>query len=130
MDGQKKVNYSELPQFKDVYLEDSFVLDISTKPTKIELTLEAVLNKSHFLYEEPLENESYCYRNANLIFTDFDSAKWLEKNDDYFTDASGQIDYGNIDFFHITEKDFDLGGDWGHLIVRGGTAVLKFQELT
>lgn len=129
MDGQEIVDYSNLSQLQDIYLEDSFVLGISTEPTKIEFSLEVVLNKNHSLYKEPVENESYCYRNANLIFTDFDSAKWLEKNDDYFIDASGQTDYGNIDFFHIAEKGFDLSGDWGHLIVTGGTVLLEFREL-
>lgn len=126
MNNQLTVNYSSMLQFRDVYLEDSFVLDILAEQKRIEFSLEAVLTENHPLYKEPLENESYCYQKAKLIFTDFDSAEWLEKNNNCFTDASDEIDYGNIDFFNIGKGFFDLGGDWGHLAIKDGVAKLVF----
>lgn len=119
-------NYDKFSLFNGIFLEDSFVLDISIDQEKIEFQLEIVLTENHPLYNEPLKDESYCYKNAKLIFKDFNNAQWLEKNESYFTDASDEKDYGNIDFLHLNDKNFELGGDWGHLIVENGIINLEF----
>lgn len=126
MKNKSLENYDKLPLFEGVFLEDSFVLDISARQEKIEFQLEIVLTENHPLYNEPIKNEAYCYKNAKLSFKDFHNAQWLEKNENYFTDALGEIDYGNIDFFHLNGKNFELGGDWGHLIIEDGKVNLEF----
>lgn len=120
-------NYYELPQFVGVYLEDSFVRSISIKPDGVDFGLEFVLNKKHPCYVEPTQGEQYCYKNGSLIFSGFESFEWLDRSDKQFTDANGEIDFGNIDFLTSTENEYEIGGDWGHIKIKGGKLDLHIE---
>lgn len=126
VDKEKITDYYQIPSFENVYLEDSFLLEIEENYRKVLMRLEVVLTEDHALYEKPLLDEQYCHRNARLIFSDFEKLIWLKKRFTPYTDATGEIDYGNIDFLYLSNGVFDIGGDWGHLRIFGGKIVLEF----
>ncbi|HEY8395303.1 MAG TPA: hypothetical protein VIK96_00840 [Bacilli bacterium] len=119
-------DYYRIPSLENVYLEDSFLLDVEETNRNIIMRVEIVLTENHALYEKPLPDEAYCYRNAKLTFSDFEKSVCLEKKFVPFTDASGEVDYGNIDFLHLSNGVFEIGGDCGHLRIFGGKVALDF----
>ena len=108
-------NYHEWDAFKDVYLEDSFVLDIHESDKELSIFIEAVLTERHPLYSKPNKNEQYCYKKCKIIFTNCSSINWITKNIIPTTDADGSIDYGNVDRFVLTNDQYELSGDWGEV---------------
>lgn len=108
-------SYFEWVGFKDLYLEDSFVLGIDEKEGEIKFKMEFVLREKHPLYNQPKQGEEYCYKKGSIIFEGVRSIEWLERNDTYFIDASGEEDYGNIDIFELKGSAYFLSGDWGRL---------------
>ena len=112
-----KKQYYTFPQFKNLYLEDSFVLNIKAEANYVEFLLEVVLTENHPLYVPPSSQEQYCYKKAKLRFYNAKQIKWIEKTNVFFTDANNEIDYGNIDEFFKEENYFYLSGDWGELAI-------------
>ncbi|WP_211330485.1 hypothetical protein [Prauserella muralis] len=107
------MNYSDLPELADVYLEDSYVLNISEEPNKIVFTMEFVLTENHDSYSAPREGEQYCYRDGYLTFTDVSKVEWLTQTLRKFTDAANEEDMGNVDFLTGENGSWHVGGDWG-----------------
>ena len=93
------MEYYQIPSLSDIYLEDSYVLAMHEYDDRVVFDLEAVLTEGHPSYTQPREGEQYCYRKAALVFRDISTVKWLKKNFTPFSDAAGEIDYGNIDSF-------------------------------
>lgn len=107
-----KYYYNEI--LKDLYLEDSFVLEIIELSDKLLFKMEFVLCESHQLYHDPKENERYCWHLGEIVFSNIESINWIERNPDKFSiDANNEIDYGNIDTFDFEENTYNLAGDWG-----------------
>jgi len=94
-----QVPYQDFAGFENVYLEDSYVLDIRIKPYVVEFFLLVVLTEQHPLYGTPPATEQYCYRQALLQFTNVERVTWIMKSLVQYTDAEGNVDYGNIDEF-------------------------------
>lgn len=112
-------DYSTLPGFGGVYLEDSFVMSIDEQPHQFSFELEAVLRPEHPNYHPPLPGEQFCYANARLFFGDVTDVEWLTRSDSRFTDASGEEDLGNIDSLVVENSDQYLAeGDWGRVRIR------------
>ncbi len=107
--------YYTFSQFNNLYLEDSFVLNIKAETNYVEFLLEVVLTENHPLYLPPCNQEQYCYKKAKLRFFNATEITWIEKTNVFFTDANNEIDYGNIDEFFKEENYFYLSGDWGKL---------------
>lgn len=106
-------NYFEIDDLKNIFLEDSFVLNITEKNNEILYDVELVLTENHPLYSEPLETEMYCYRKGALLFKGVSSVIWGNRSEKYFIDKNDETDYGNIDCFCFSENNFSLSGDWG-----------------
>ncbi|EME22356.1 hypothetical protein [Rhodococcus triatomae] len=112
-------DYSTLPGFSGVYLEDSFVLSIDEQPQQFSFELEAVLRPEHPDYHPPLPGEQFCYADARLIFDDVSDVEWLARSTRRYTDASGNEDLGNIDSLIVEEQDcYLIEGDWGRVRIR------------
>ena len=109
----KMNNYFEIDDLRNIYLEDSFVLNIAEKNSEIKYDVEFVLTENHPLYSEPLETEMHCYRKGVLLFKGVSSVIWENRVDKHFVDKNDEIDYGNIDCFSFSEQNFNLSGDWG-----------------
>src|SRR5882672_6810127 len=114
----ERVPYYQLRGLEHVYLEDSYVLDIQISPSCIEFSLLLVLTEQHPLYSPPPPDEQYCYRKAVLRFPNVERVEWLEKSLRPYTDATGTVDYGNIDEFLMEGEHYYISGDWGKLKIK------------
>ena len=121
-------NYYDLDSFKDVYLEDSFVLEIQESDDEVIFIVEAVLTENHPLYTQPKVNEQYCYKKAKITFKDCKSINWGKKSIRPSTDAGGNIDYGNIDSFVFSSEQYELAGDWGDIKIYSPSLNLNWIE--
>lgn len=124
----EQVQYSRFRGFEHVYLEDSFVLDIQTAPSSAEIALEIVLTENHPLYKTPPLDEQYCYRKARIYFPDAERVEWIEKSMIPSTDATGNVDYGNIDEFFLANEHYHVRGDWGELDIVSSPPLLEVQD--
>lgn len=111
-------NYEIIPDLEHVYLEDSFVLAMDETFGKIEFVLDAVLIETHPVYSPPRSGEQYCLLKSKLAFQICGDALWHCKEFRAYTDANGEIDYGNIDTFSIMGDEMRLVGDWGDVQFR------------
>ncbi len=62
--------YWRLGGLEDVYLEDSWVLDIVARPGTVRFDMDFVLRESHGSYHAPTPGEQYCYKRGRLLFFD------------------------------------------------------------
>lgn len=113
------MNYYEIPELSNFYLEDSYVLAIDERASSLTFTLEAVLSENHPKYERPKSGEQYCYLKISLCFLNADSIEWVDRRFIAFSDSSGETDYGNIDSFSCSDDCYALSGDWGKVIING-----------
>lgn len=111
------MHYSEVPALGDVYLEDSFVLDITEDADALSFTIEAVLTEQHPDYTPPKPGEQYCYADAQLIFPNTSAVQWISRAATPYTDASGEVDLGNIDQMDRVDDHWRISGDWGEVLV-------------
>ncbi|MEM8674872.1 MAG: hypothetical protein AAGF83_13510 [Cyanobacteria bacterium P01_G01_bin.67] len=107
--------YYELPGLNNLYLEDSYVLNINEKNNYIEFLIEAVLIEEHPLHHPPSPQEQYCYQKAKICFFNTRQIIWLEKTNVSYKDPDNEIDHGNIDVFYQFDNYFYLEGDWSQL---------------
>jgi hypothetical protein len=107
--------YTDLPGLADVYLEDSFVLEVRESVDSLTFRLDLVLTQDHPRYHDPLPGEQYCYVRGTLTFTQASKIDWIERGNAQFRDANDEVDMGNIDFFEVEEGAFHIGGDWGEV---------------
>ena len=67
----------------------------------------------------------YCYRRARLTFDNVSSLTWSNDNIRAAFDATGEKDFGNIDYLCRQGARYRLGGDWGRMeITSAGPALL------
>ena len=121
-----KIPYHRLPNFEHLYLEDSYVLNIKVEESSVQIFVEAVLNEGHPQYSAPLPNEQYCYRKACIFFPSVDKVTWVKKIMRPYKDATGKIDYGNIDRFYFSEGHYHLLGDWGEIDIVSSEPKFEF----
>lgn len=108
-------DYTALPTLSDVYLEDSYVLDVVDQPGELKFRLEAVLTKNHPAYQRPNPGEQYCYATGWLIIPNVMHLDWVHRSTQRFTDATGEEDLGNIDYLNREHDHWHIGGDWGEV---------------
>ena len=103
---------------RGLYLEDSWVLGVEAHDSGITFDLDAVLTEEHPLYRVPRPDEQYCYRRGTLRI---DGAVSFRASDaPPARDASGELDYGNIDAFTAIGGDrWRVQGEWGIAEVTG-----------
>ncbi len=122
-----EVNYYEFAGFEQIYLEDSYILDLKITPLILLIYMEIVLTENHFLYRKPLPNEHYCCRKAQITFSNVESVVWTEKIKGSYRDATGEIDFGNIDTFVLTNGIYKITGDLGNLEIISEMPKLEFD---
>jgi hypothetical protein len=115
----------------DVYLEDSWVLDIVPTEGGVTFRLDAVLTAAHPRYEPPAPDEHYCYQRVRLTIASAKRSVLHRSDAPPATDASGEVDFGNIDEF--TEVDWDgeaaweVRGGWGDLLTVEPSVDIAFE---
>ena len=102
------------------YLEDSWVLDVSDVGLVVTFALDLVLTPDHPQYEPPSPGEQYCYRRARLTVASSKRSLLHRSDAPPATDASGELDFGNIDLFTPVDWDgeaaWEIRGTWGDLL--------------
>lgn len=114
------MKYYDIKGFEHIYLEDSYVLKIFEQSTEKSLvfSMELVLTEKHPSYTLAKKGEQYCYKNADIIFTDADSIVWVTKDFKPNINLDGTMDFGNIDSFIVLEDEYHLLGEWGEVIIK------------
>ncbi|WP_247596010.1 MULTISPECIES: hypothetical protein [unclassified Rhodococcus (in: high G+C Gram-positive bacteria)] len=107
--------YSQLKGLAGVYLEDSYVLSISEAPGQFTFALDAVLTPESSRYKPPKPDEQYCYALGRLVFSAVTAVKWISRSAQQYTDATGDVDLGNIDNLSFDEGRYVAEGDWGQV---------------
>ena len=124
-----EMNYECDRRFDSYYLEDSYVLGLDeSEPLRLAFSLLLVLTPQHPLYSKPLPMEQHCYRNGTLVFEGVSSLRWTERSFKPLWDASGTVDYGNIDVFKIKPQgQYYLEGDWGSVRITARRAAITLS---
>ena len=110
-------SYDELPGFEDVYLEDSWVLGVVESADGLRLDLDLVLREQHPKRTPPKPDEMHCYVSAAVVFASPRHVEWTKQPDRPAGDASGELDWGNIDSFEWDGSSHALEGGWDAVIV-------------
>ena len=110
-------NYSELPGLEQVYLEDSWVLDVAIGRGTVSVSLDVVLCEDHHEYATPPGHERYCYRRGVLRFSDVTEVRWQMPTGPPAIDATGETDYGGVDEYLFEKTTHSLAGSFGELVV-------------
>ncbi len=121
-----KITYEKFNGFENIFLEDSFVLEITEKSNEIKFLMELVLAQTHPMYSKPKPNEIYCYKKAELLFPNAKEINWIEKTLMPSKDATGEIDYGNIDELYLENGIYCIWGDFGHLELKSSEPQIKY----
>lgn len=108
-------------------LEDSYVLGLAVTQGLVAVDLDAVLLESHPQYSPPLPGEAFCFRRGQMLFTGTDSVEWKMATARPAVDASGEVDWGGVDQFEVTQEGFAIAGDFGQLLVAGGAIELVLE---
>ncbi len=115
----------------EVYLEDSWVLNVAPTEQGVTFQLDAVLTTRHPRYQPPAPNEQYCYRRARLTVASTKRSHLQRSDAPPATDASGEHDYGNIDLFTPVDWDgevaWEMSGGWGDLLTVEPTVEITFE---
>ncbi len=107
-----------IAELADVNLEDSYVLDIiQTGDTQFRFVLDLVLTETHPAYTPPAPDQQYCYHLGELVFHGVRHIHWLRHTLHAYHDASGAVDYGNIDRLYARNGTFFVEGDWGAVAI-------------
>jgi hypothetical protein len=115
---------------REVYLEDSWVLELTSADRSVRFVLDAVLTPNHRGYRRPEPGEHYCYRRAILAVISEQPINFEPSKTPAARDATGELDYGNIDSFVPVDWDghpaWQLSGDWGTALIRRPEVTLVF----
>ncbi|MDG9671225.1 hypothetical protein ONV78_26055 [Hahella sp. CR1] len=108
--------WNEIDIFKNVDLQDSFVIGWKCSDETFFIDMEASLWPGHPDYEEPNKGEHTCYKKARLIFRSPSNIKGLFPIDQVEANKAmeGEIpDYDTIEHFEIGNGQFHLVGAFG-----------------
>lgn len=123
------MDWTGLEIFKGIDLNDSFILGWQAEGQRLSFDIELSVWPASEYYENPKEGAYTCYRRALLVFDQIEKCSGLLSMDDAprSTDASGEIDYGNIDRLVVIGNRYIVEGDFGQVEVQGGDLHLEFN---
>lgn len=124
----RPINYYELPGLENIYLEDSYVLDIQISNTSAQFLLDLVITKNHPKYKHPSPKEQYCYKKSWLQFNQLKEFNWIKKIMYPYRDANEEIDYGNIDALIFLNEKYNLYGDWGEIEIISAPPIVEIID--
>ena len=112
---------------QNVYLPDSFVLEVNSSEVEVCFTIEAALELDHPLYYSPPHpGEMHAY--AIL--------RWCLRGDVHWNDvphpprardASGATDYGSVNEWWSEGTTQHIGGEFGQVAIRRASATVSYR---
>ncbi|MGF1630271.1 MAG: hypothetical protein ACFCUT_12435 [Kiloniellaceae bacterium] len=124
------LNWTDMPAFRHVDLNDSFVLSWKEDGGTLVFEIEASLWPGHPRYTTPPKTDWTCYRKAALIFPRARRVEGMPPmaTAPSTTDPDGTIDYGTIDTLQRHEDgSYLLIGDFGEVTIH--SEALTFEIL-
>lgn len=119
-------NHQSFPDFENVSLEDSYVLDIAVHPGVLTLKLDLLLLPGHPRYRAPLPGERACFRPGTVVFSFVRDLRWTGQSViKAAIDASGSADFGSVDSLFMIEDSYKILGDWGEISVQSDAPSLS-----
>lgn len=109
------VAHWQLPPFRLLKLEESFVLAVREVESEMRFDMEFVLGERHPSYRPPRPGQEHCYRKGRMIFRGVSNVQWTNKRTEPSSDAEGGGDLGKIDSFVLDAGTYKLRGPWGRL---------------
>lgn len=113
--------YVEIPDLRDLVLEESYVLGITAIPGGVIIEADLVLTPDHAEYRPPAPGEQYCFRRGRLMFKGVTRLLWSSSGNPPAVDSSGEVDYGQIDSFEWDDAGSLLEGGWGRMQIISST---------
>ncbi len=115
------MDWTELEKFRGIDLNDSFVLGWRHEGQSVIFELEASIWPESEHYLPPKPDEYTCYRRATLSFKNVFECTGLMPMSlaPKYTDANGEVDFGNIDSLQILRNGFNVEGDFGVVHIKG-----------
>ncbi|WP_392957442.1 hypothetical protein [Streptomyces sp. LN245] len=121
-------NYPNFPGFESVYLEDSYVLDITVHPAVLSLQLDLLLLPGHPEYGAPSPGDRACFRRATIVFSPVCDLHWTGQSVGRpAIDASGTLDFGSVGCLTRDQDNYELQGDWGTILLRSSSPSLSID---
>ena len=116
------MDWTEFEKFRGIDLNDSFILGWRHEGQNVIFELEASIWSESEHYLPPQPGEYRCYRRATLAFKNIRECIGLPPmgSAPKATDATGEIDFGNIDSLQILNDGFSVEGDFGTANIKGG----------
>lgn len=115
----------------EIYLEDSWVLDVTATEHVVVFRLDAVLTPSHPRHRPPSAGEQHCYLRATLTVASTTRSLLHRSDAPATTDSSGEVDFGNIDVFNAVDWDgeraWEMSGGWGGLLTVEPSVDIAFE---
>lgn len=109
-------NYDQIPTLKNIYLEDSHIIDVVEKVNELVFIVDFVILETHKEYSEPKKGEQYCYLRGSIKFKNC-KFKWNEKNMNSVPGINKEEDFGNIDSYRFDSQKHYLIGEWGNISI-------------
>lgn len=110
--------YHAIPGLEHIYLEDSFIVAID-QADGLRFKLEAVITEEHPYYRDPKPGQQYCFRWLTISWLASASIDFQPSGRQPAVDATGSIDYDNIDRFEWADSRFEMEGNFGRVTVEG-----------
>lgn len=107
------VSHWQLPVFKELRVEDSFVMAIRESPSEIHFDMEFVLSERHPSYRA--SEGQPCYRRGRFVFRNVSDVEWSAARK---LVPDPDADLGKIDSFIVDGGCYSLRGEWGALTLR------------
>lgn len=127
-DGLVSIDYTHLPGFEGVALEDSYTLDIEAHPGTLVLRLDLLLLPGHPAWEPAKPGERACFKVATLSFSKVRSLHWDGMGVKPTLDPSGTLDFGSMDSLTKTGRQYRIEGDWGQITVEADAPCLSVES--
>jgi hypothetical protein len=105
---------------RDIYLEDTFVIGWHEGHESLTFYVLASLEQTHPQASAPASGDWACYRPCIIQFVGVSSISGLLRQESVKpgADASGDVDYGNIDSFKLVDSgEYRIVGDFGDVLV-------------
>jgi hypothetical protein len=124
-------DYTELPdvEIAEMLLEESYVLHVEATPGQLALSILFALTDKHPAYEPPGPDSYLCYRRGVMVFSGVTRLVWADQGIPPSHDATGELDYGNVDSMTWDDDTYRLEGSVGMLeVVARSVAVALVPE--
>lgn len=123
------MNWSELPEFTGIDLQDTWVLSWAHEGNQLTFQLEASIWPNSEYYELPKVNGYTCYKPAKLTFKEFRIINGILSMSDVkpAIGADGEKDYGSIDNLEVGKDRYCIYGEFGCVEIVGGVMLFAIE---